>query len=229
MKRVHDSAAARKRILSTSVRLFLEQGYGKTTPRQILEGAKVSAGCFYNIFPSKSAVLSALCEFMFENQFAIAETIAGREASGPLLYSAETAIQLALAEANENLREIYALVYTEPALLDMVQRRMTAELPRLFGAYLPESGESDFYELELGTSAIMRGYMVKACDETFPLERKLERFLRMSLQAYAVPEEEIDRVIDTVLALDIRGIANKVMQELFAELEVRFDFKLTAH
>ena len=139
----------------------------------------------------------------------------------------ETAIQITLAEMNEKLREIYDLVYTEPALLDLVQRRTAAELPRLFGTYLPESTESDFYELEIGTSAIMRGYMVKACDETFPLERKLERFIRMSLAAFSVPEDEINRVIEAVLALDIRGIADKVMQKLFAELEVRFDFTLT--
>ena len=137
MKQIHDKEGARKRILSTCVRLFIEQGYSRTTPRQILEEAKVSPSSFYNIFPSKSSVLSVLCEFMFENQFEIAKAVVGEEASGPLLYGAETAIQLTLAEMNENLREIYVLVYTEPALLDMVQHRTAEELPKFFSTYLP--------------------------------------------------------------------------------------------
>ncbi len=226
MKQIHDKEAVRKRILSVCVRLFLEQGYDETTPKQILEEAKVSASSFYNIFPAKSAVLSVLCEFMFENQFAIASAIVGKEASGPLLYGAETAIQLVLAEMNEKLREIYALVYTEPTLLDLVQRKTASELPRLFRAYLPEHGEREFLELEIGTSGIMRSYMVSACSESFPLERKLTCFLQMTLRAFAVPEDEISCVIKTVLTLDIRMIAFQVMQRLFSELEMRFDFKL---
>ena len=227
MKQIHDKEAVRKRILSVCVRLFLEQGYDETTPKQILEEAKVSASSFYNIFPAKSAVLSVLCEFMFENQFAIASAIVGKEASGPLLYGAETAIQLVLAEMNEKLREIYVLVYTEPTLLDLVQRKTASELPRLFRAYLPEHGEREFLELEIGTSGIMRSYMVSACSESFPLERKLTCFLQMTLRAFAVPEDEISCVIKTVLTLDIRMIAFQVMQRLFSELEMRFDFKLT--
>ena len=223
MKQIHDKEAVRKRILSVCVRLFLEQGYEETTPKQIFEEAKVSASSFYNIFPAKSAVLSVLCEFMFENQFAIANAIVGKEASGPLLYGAETAIQLALAETNEKLREIYTLVYTEPALLDFVQRKTAAELPRLFRAYLPNCSEQDYYLLEIGTSGLMRGYMVST---DFPPEQKLSCFLRMSLRAFSVPEDEITRVIQTVLTLDIRRIASQVMQRLFAELEMRFDFKL---
>ena len=226
MKQIHDKDAVRKRILSVCVRLFLEQGYDKTTPKQILEEAKVSASSFYNIFPAKSAVLSVLCEFMFENQFTFAGAIVGKEASGPLLYGVETAIQLTLAEMNEKLREIYVLVYTEPSLLDLVQRKTAAELPRLFRAYLPEYGEREFFELEVGTSGIMRSYMASKCSEEFSLERKLTCFLQMSLRAFDVPEDEINRVIQTVLSLDIRTIALQVMQKLFSALEMRFDFKL---
>ncbi len=226
MKQIHDKDAVRKRILSVCVRLFLEQGYEKTTPKQILEEAKVSASSFYNIFPAKSAVLSVLCDFMFENQFTFADAIVGKEASGPLLYGAETAIQLALAEMNEKLREVYVLVYTEPSLLSLVQRKTAAELPRLFSAYLPSLGAREFLELEIGTSGIMRSFMVSKCSEEFPPERKLTCFLQMSLRAFSIPEDEIQRVIQTVLSLDIRAIASQVMQRLFSELEMRFDFKL---
>lgn len=52
--RKHDKEGARQRILSTCVRLFLEQGFSKTPPRQIIEEADVSVGTFYHIFESKA-------------------------------------------------------------------------------------------------------------------------------------------------------------------------------
>ena len=46
MARRYDSEAARKRILSASVRLFLERGYHGTTMAAILKNADVSASTF---------------------------------------------------------------------------------------------------------------------------------------------------------------------------------------
>ena len=39
---------------------------------------------------------------------------------------------------------------------------------------------SDFYESDIGSAAIMRGYMARPCDVYFTLERKLERFLQLT-------------------------------------------------
>ena len=227
MKRKYDPEGSRNRILSTCVRLFLTQGYSNTVPKQIVEEAEVATGTFYHMFYSKSAVLITLCETMFENQFDVARRVVGEHASGAMLYAVETSIQLALADLNKNLQEIYVEVYTEPRLLDLIQHKTSKELPKMFGAYLPNAEESDYYEIEIGTSALMRGYMARECDMYFKFDRKLELFLRMSLHAFNVPEAEIEQVVADVLKLDIRGIAEKVMHELFAQLEVKYDFKLT--
>lgn len=227
MARKRDKEGAKKRILSTSVRLFLEQGYSNTSPTQIVKEADVTVGSFYNIFKSKSDVLTSLCEFMFENQFDIATEIVGKDASGPMIYAVETSIQLTLAELNENIRDIYLEVYTNPDLLDLVQHKTTKELGRLFGKYLPENRESDFYEMEIGSAGVMRGYMAKKCDMYFSLEQKLKCFLWISLVIYKVPENEICQIVDAVLKLDIRNVAASVMHHLFLKLEMVFDFQLS--
>ena len=51
---------------------------------------------------------------MFDNQFDIADQVIGNSAKPVMLYAVETAIQLALAEINENIRDIYVQVYTQP-------------------------------------------------------------------------------------------------------------------
>ena len=219
-----DGLQTEKRILQACVRLFLENGYRRTTMLQIFKEAQVSSGSFQNLFRSKDGVLLELLNFMFENQFGMARSVVGAELPPVYVYAAETALQITLTELNENLREIYLEAYTQEHLLDYIQRATAKELHRIFGPYQPELTEQDFYELELGTAGLMRGYMANPCTADFPLERKLEKFLTLALRGYKVPEEELKKVLSFLAGLDIRGIAQKVMEELFRQLAMRYEF-----
>ena len=219
-----DGLQTEKRILQACVRLFLENGYHQTTMVQILKEAQVSSSSFQNLFRSKDGVLRELVDFMFVNQFGTARKVAGAELPPVYVYAVETALQITLTELNENLRQIYLEAYTQQRLLDCIQRATAKELHRIFGPYQPELTEQDFYELELGTAGLMRGYMANPCTAEFPLERKLEKFLTLALRGYKVPEEEVRQVLSFLGGLDIRGIAQKVMEELFRKLAMRYDF-----
>ena len=219
-----DGLQTEKRILQACVRLFLENGYRRTTMLQIFKEAQVSSGSFQNLFRSKDGVLLELVKFMFENQFGMARSVAGAELPPVYVYAAETALQITLTELNENLREIYLEAYTQEHLLDYIQRATAKELHRIFGPYQPGLTEQDYYELELGTAGLMRGYMAHPCTADFPLERKLEKFLTLALRGYKVPEEELQQVLSFLAGLDIRGIAQKVMEELFRQLAMRYEF-----
>lgn len=219
-----DGLQTEKRILQACVRLFLENGYRRTTMLQIFKEAQVSSGSFQNLFRSKDGVLLELVNFMFENQFGMARSVAGAELPPVYVYAAETALQITLTELNENLREIYLEAYTQEHLLDYIQRATAKELHRIFGPYQPGLTEQDFYELELGTAGLMRGYMANPCTADFPLERKLEKFLTLALRGYKVPEKELQQVLSFLAGLDIRGIAQKVMEELFRQLAMRYEF-----
>ena len=164
---------------------------------------------------------------MFDNQFDIADQVTRNSAKPVMLYAVETAIQLALAEINENIRDIYVQVYTQPDTVAMIQEKMTKKLHKLFGPYMPDCSQSDFYELEIGTSAIMRGFMAHPCDMYFTLERKIERFLSINMSIFKVPESEQQEVFEYMSKLDIRDIAMRVMHELFEAMAMKFDFKLS--
>lgn len=227
MPRRYDKEGSKRRILSVCVKLFIEKGFKKTTNAEILELADVTSSTFYNIFKTKDGVLLELTEFMFENQFSIAEKLAGEGASAVTVYAAETALQIMLTELNENLREIYVEAYSQPHIAEYIYQNTTNQLYKIFGSYMPGYSLSDFYELEIGSAGIMRGYMSRPCDKYFTIEKKLDRFLRMSLSAYNVPKEEQDRAVAYVLNSDIISIANTVMQKLFEALSMKFDFTLS--
>lgn len=186
------SLPSKKRILTVCVRLFLEQGYKKTTVSEIVHKAEVSNSSFQNIFRAKDGVRTELAAFMFENQFAMARSTAGRQLPPVCVYAVETAIQMTLTELNENLREIYLEAYTQKEASEHILRETAKELFGIFGPYQPE----------------------------LTLEKKLRLFLMMSLRAYHVPEAEIAQAVAFIEGLnmsfddafDVSGYAVPAMQ-----------------
>ena len=223
-----DGAKTRKKILSVCVRLFLQQGYKETTVTQIVREAGITRGSYQNQFPTKDAVLMELVKTMFSSQFDMARSIAGDDLPPVYTYAVETSIQLALTELNENLRELYIESYTHPDTAEYIYLQTTSELKNIFAPYLPDHSESDFYDMEIGTSGLMRSYMAKRCDIHFPLQRKLECFLTAAMRVYRVPEEDQEKVLAFIAVLDIEAVASENVQKVFAMLEMKFDFKLSS-
>ena len=209
--------------MAACARLFLEKGYTKTRMVDILREADVSSSSFQNIFGAKDGVLTAFVEIMFSGQFDAARQLMADAPTPAHVYAVETALQLALTELNENLRDVYLEAYTCPDTLALIYRRTARELQAAFGAYLPEAAPADFLEMAVGTAGMMRAYMACRCGPDFPLERKISRFLEMSLSVFRVPEDERARIITHVATLDMYLLARRVMNALFESLSMHFE------
>lgn len=214
----------KERILSACVQMFIEKGYKRTTMLDIIKKADVSAGTFQNIFKTKDGVLKELVDVMYDMQFSIAGSMSSNISNKIMLYAVETSIQLTLVELNENLREIYVEAYTHPNISEYINEKTTDELMKIFGNTLPNYEESDFYEIEIGTSGLMRSFMLKPCDKYFTLTRKIKRFLSMSLSVFNVPQEVQTQIINEVIKLDITSIAKKVLYKLLEMLSMKYEF-----
>lgn len=223
MKLRTSTIALRNQILSACARLFLKQGYQATTIKQIAAETGCSVSSVQNLFRSKDVVLSQLVSIMFSGQFDSARSNLDRNLPPCYIYAIETAIQLTLVEANENLRELYIEAYAHPDIAEMIYQKTTVELFELFGDRFDGYTVSDFYELEIGTAGIMRGYMSKKCDIYFPLDRKIERFLTLSLSCYRVQQHEIDEIIKFIKGLDIKAMTTNILNKLFLLLDTGFD------
>lgn len=222
------SKNTRQKIIAACVRLFLEQGYTATTLMQITKEAGVSVSSVQNFFGNKDGVLLELAKIMFANQFEAANGIGKQETKPLLVYAVETSIQLTLTELNENLRDVYVAAYTNEAATEYINKQTAKELHRIFSPYNPGFTEGDFYECDIGSAGMMRGFMSRKCDQYFTLEKKLTRFLTMTLRSYNVPQAEIDEAIAFVLSLDIRGISSAIMHKLFDLVAIQFHFELSA-
>ena len=210
-------------VLAVSAKLLLANGYRNTTIKEIAQAAEVSVSSVQNFFGNKEGLLAELVKLMFSGQFSAAKQSAEASLPPAFTYAVETVIQIVLTERNENLRELYTEAYTMPDTVEYIYQNMARELKAIFGDRFPDYEESEFYEMEIGSAALMRGYMAKPCDVHFPLHRKIERFLTASLRIYRVGEDEIEQILTFVRGLDINTLADGVMQQLFEQLGNYFE------
>lgn len=171
-------------------------------------------------FKSKEDILCGLVSYVIKGQFITAEKILrGRTEDKVLLYAVETALQLYIAESSESIRDLYATAYSLPKTSALIHETIAGKLVSIFGAYIPEMEEKDFYELEIATGGIMRNYMAKPCTLYFTIEKKVERFLQSALRVYKVPEEKIGETITFVSQFDYPVLAEKTINFLLLFLE----------
>ncbi len=210
--------ARRNKMLLAAIQLFLEQGYEKTTTAQISRAAGMSPTSFFAAFENKEALLLKLTQIMFENQFEKARSFA--ENHEPLMvYCLETALQINITELSESLREIYVMAYTLPSTSEYIYRSTAIQIKNIFAAYMPDAEDKDFYEMDIASGSITRGFMAKPCDMYFTLDRKIRKYLDCCLKLYNVPLEKRNSLIEAVLAVDLKSVAAKLIEEIVAKAE----------
>jgi len=139
-----------------------------------------------------------------------------------MFYAVEPAIQLYIAEKTEGLRELYVSSYSYAATANYIHQVVTDKLVELFGKDHPGYTRQDFYELELATSGMLRSFMARKCDRSFTMEQKLRRFLTCGMTIYGVPEEKQQQVIDRVLEMDLKSVADQLVADAIHQADEQY-------
>lgn len=178
-------------ILDAAERVFIKQGYGETSLRQLMAAAEVSTTAFYARFDSKEAVLIALVERLLGGLFrAEAEALAR-------VRSMEEGIERGVEVMAETLgphRRLVAIVLTEALSSNEVRKsvqRAYAGLVKLLGAQLETAAHAR--EVTLPDPQALSWAYVGA--------------LHIQVLRWAVFEE----VGKNDLAAALRGVANTMM------------------
>ena len=212
----------KSKILHVVAKMFLAQGYHRTTLREVARESEVAYSSLINIFGSKEGILSELVAYVLEGQFAAtARMLEGKTEDKILFYAAETTLQLYMAESHEHIREMYAVSYSLPETSRVIYDTITGKLQDIFHNHLPHLEERDFYCLELASGGIMRSFMTVPCDRFFTMDMKVRAFLQATFRVYLVSEEEIERAIAFVSQFDFKTVAERVIGEMLAFLKAR--------
>jgi len=210
----------RSKILHTAAKLFLEKGYTATSLKEICSESGVNLGTLVNLFECKENIMRDLVRFVLEGQFSAAKRmIKGKTEDRILFYAAETTLQLHMAESSEHIRELYSVAYSLPNSSEVIYHTITGKLEQIFKESLPQLETKDFYELEIASGGIMRGFMTVPCDMYFTMERKVKRFLETTFLVYRVSDEKIKQAIEFVEQFDFVKAAQDTINNLLAYLE----------
>ena len=211
-----------QKVLRAAVALFLEKGYTRTTTGEIAKAAGIGQSSFFHVFPSKEALLLELVKRMFGGQFDLAGQYSGED-DPVFLYAVETALQLHIAELSEPLRELYVVGYSLPTTSAYIYHSTAKRLQTIFGPYLPDAQPKDFYEMEIASASIMRGFMAVPCNVYFTIEAKITRFLDCALKLYDVPKEKRAAITATILQMDLHAMASGIIQKTVQQAEKGFE------
>ena len=220
-KTIHRTSEENKQlVLRTAARLFLQKGYTATTLRQIAKEAGVNIGSVMYLYESKENILCELVSFVIGGQFAATDKLlAGKTEDTLLFWAAETTLQLYIAESSEYIRELYLAAYSHSKPSALIYQYIAEKLQVYFKAYYPEYEFKDFYELEIATGGIIRGFMSVPCDMYFTMQRKVKRYLETSFLVYKVPETKIQEAIDFVSQIDFEAAVPQVIDQMLAALD----------
>ena len=171
---------------------------------------------------TKEAIIAELIGYVIERQREIAvEKLKGITDDKLFMYCFEKVLQLYIAEINENIRELYTTVYSIPKTWDYIKEVNAEALKRVFGDRFPELDFKDFYELEIATGGIMRGYLTVPCNMYFTKKQKAKRYIETTLRIFNIDEETINSVFKFIIQFDFSKIANDTVNDLYNYFERR--------
>ena len=210
---------SKQMVLFTASRLFLEKGYTATTLREIAKESGVNIGSLMYLFESKENILCDLVTFVLNGQFhATEEFLRGVTDDKVLFWAAETTLQLYMAECNEEVRELYIAAYSMRKSSEIIYQTIASKMEYYFGEYHPDYETKDYFELEIASGGIIRGFMSVPCDMYFTMERKVARYLETSFLVYGLPREKIQEAIEFVSQFDFKTIAGQVVDSMLSKL-----------
>lgn len=215
-----DMEAMREQVLHVSAKAFLQKGYTATTLKEIARAADINIGSLMNLFKTKEDILAELVTYALERQFSGAKALVKDKTDDSILfYAVETTLQLHIVESSEHIRDTYNSAYSLPKTTEIIQHTITRKLEEIFKPYLPHLETKDFFELEIASGGIMRGFMTIPCDMYFTMDRKVKRFLETTFKLYDVPQEKIQQTIEFVSGFDFEAIAKQTIEAMLTSLE----------
>ena len=217
-----EKGKTRTLVLHSATKLFIENGYTNTRIKDIASDSGVGYNEIFRMFTDKDNLLSQLVDLVIEHQFEISKKYLENVSDDKLLlYVFESVLQLYICELNENIREMYAVSYTMSSTSHKIYAYITEKIEKVFKEYLPEYETKDFYELEIATAGIMRGFIINPCNMYFTIDRKINRFIRTTLKIYEVPKDKIDEIIKTIGQFKMNDYAKEVISTLYEYISVR--------
>ena len=201
---------ARQRIVQEAARMFVEEGYTKSSINRLAKTLQLSPGHITFYFPTKEHLLAELVDEMFDFQRLMMEEEARDGKSSLLAYCLELTAMAAVCEESEIARDFYASSYASALTLSRIRANDAQKTRGIFLPFHPEWTEQEWIATENIVSGIEYATIMTR-EENTPLALQIEKTLDTILYLFGVPEETRKLKIEKVLSMDYRALGHRVL------------------
>ena len=204
-------------VIRGATKLFLKQGFSKTTHRQIAEESGIGLGTITYHYKVKEDMLRVLMEELMEFHLDVIEECAQETSDNLYAFALEVAVQIALCENDSRAWDLYYSAYGHPATFDYIKDWAAKKNYHLLKDRFPDKTEDDFRNLENITSGIELAAFTTPTNRFFTLNDKITLFVDSMLKIYGIDECKRKETIEKVIATDCESIA----KEMFSKFALR--------
>lgn len=217
--RLNPFTEAQINVVRATTKLFLQNGYTRTSLKMIEQDSGVKVGNITYYFHSKEDLLKILVEELMDYHGIMLEEICEKQDDKLFAYAMEITAQIALCENNRSAWDLYSSAYNLPQTYEAIKAWAAEKNYNLLRERLPDWTEHDFKEIEEVASGIEFAALKSVCDRSFTLEKKISLFLDSLMMLYQVPEAERKAVTQKVISLDYEQIAKDMFDRFVKRLD----------
>jgi len=219
MKLKKEDQPTRIKLLKTALSLYLKHGYSSTTNQMIVKKINCSPGEITHFFGTKENMLYEIVKIILPTH---QETLEGKENSdilSELKYSIEIAVEIAMCENNEIIRDLYINAYTLPKVIGLIRDYSYKKTYNLFSSKLPSWDEQDFFENEIFSMGIVYASLMEKCTPRYNLKQKIARTINALLKMYEFDVITRSEIVVNVTKLDLVKLASDAEKEMRQQIE----------
>ena len=199
-------------IVRVASRMFLEDGYSKTTIRSIAAELEISPGHLMFYFPTKEHLLAKVVDLLCGYQWKLIKRITDDGATQLMAICFELTTMAAACEESEIARDLYISSYTSPLTLEIIRKNDSMRAREIFGQYCADWTDIQFAEAETLISGIEYSTLM-VTESSSPLDVRISGALNALLAIYRVPEDLRRDKIGKALAMDYRKMGKQILAE----------------
>lgn len=189
---------ARQRILDSAKAIFLEQGYKKTTIRQIVQRSGLLIGSIYHFFENKEDIFCQLFLNVFDRCDGLIAQRYGASADPPFRLALMFAVMLQAAELNGNICELYYEGFTLP----LASEQHALQFERWLSENLNVPAEGDrAYVCALAIHGVLRALLAgHGYERRLPLTDSIRVMTESSFAILGLPPARAAEVVGRLQA-----------------------------
>ncbi len=174
---------------------YLERGFEATFNKDICDLLGISAGNLTFHYPQREHLLTEFVKDLCDFQWRTIRMLQNEDKSPLLALCIEFATLVAIADANQAMRNTLTAAYRYPLPLKIIRENDTQKTQQVFAEYCPDWTEEQFSFMENIYSGIEYGMYssVGGADET--LDERISQGLHAIMKLYNVPWDVRERKI----------------------------------